>query len=56
MNIYQRICLKHPSIKSSEKISKDKYCAYANRHINKEVEVVVQYSIFTINDEYFLHE
>ena len=56
MKIYQRIGLEHPSIKRSEKISKDKYRAYANRHINKEIEVVVQDSIFTINYEYFLHK
>ncbi len=54
MQVNQRINLEKPSIKSCQKIIKDKYRRDACRHINKETEVIMQDAIASVNDEYLL--
>jgi hypothetical protein len=54
MQMYQRFNLKKPSIKSYQKIIKDKYRRDACRHVNKETEVIMQDAIASVNNEYLL--
>ncbi len=54
MKVHECVCPKKPSVKRSDEIIENKQCCHACRYINKEIKVVVQCAIFSIDDEYLL--
>ena len=54
MKMYQQICFKKPAIKRSEEIIEDENCSNTSRHVKEKVDVIIQDSISSVNDKYFL--